>query len=240
MKKLIVILILAALVGCQNSSTTENSKFKTIMLKSSGEVETFPDMATFYINLNCIDKSIIISKKCLVDKSIELNEKLQSFGISKDDILTTSVDMNKSYVWRNNSNIFEGYRSSTTVFVTVKNIDKLDEIYTELLENRNLNLGGLNYSHSKLDSLKNEAYVSALEKSDILADKLLDKLPETKKEILKIGNIEISASMPDANDKKFEMDYEIREDVVNKNNSIAMSKGTVRVEATLYVEYQIK
>jgi len=210
------------------------------MIKSLGEVETLPDMATFHIDLNCLDKSIKDSKKCLVDKSNELNTNLQSFGINKDDILTTSVDMNKSYAWRNNSSVFEGYRSSTTVFVTVRNIEKLDEIYTELLENRNLDLGGLSYSHSRLDSLKNEAYVNALEKSGILTDILLGKLPESKKEILKIGNVEISASMPEANESKYEAEFDMEEVAVSKNKSIAISKGTVRVTATLFVEYQIK
>jgi uncharacterized protein YggE len=148
--------------------------------------------------------------------------------------------MNKSYAWRNNSSVFEGYRSSTTVFVTVRNIEKLDEIYTELLENRNLDLGGLSYSHSRLDSLKNEAYVNALEKSGILTDILLGKLPESKKEILKIGNVEISASMPEANESKYEAEFDMEEVAVSKNKSIAISKGTVRVTATLFVEYQIK
>ena len=239
MKLLIGICSLLFFVSCQSNTTVERSKFKTIMIKSFGEVETLPDMATFYIDLNCLDRSIKTSKKCLVDKSNELRNKLLSFGISKDDILTTSVNMEKSYVWRNNSSVFEGYRSSTSIFITVRDIDKLDEIYTELLENRNLDLGGLGYSHSKIDSLTNEAYVNALEKSEVLAEKLLQKLPESKKEVLKIGNIEISTSLPEANENKYQAEFEMEEGI-SKNKSIAISKGTVRVNATLFVEYQIK
>ena len=240
MKQLIGICSLLLLVSCQNNGSVEHSKFKTIMIKSVGEVETLPDMATFHIDLNCLDKSIKTSKKCLVDKSNELHDKLLSFGISKDDILTTSVDMNKSYTWRSNSRVFEGYRSSTTIFITVRDIEKLDEIYTELLENRNLDLGGLNYTHSRIDSLKNEAYVNALEKSGILTDRLLEKLPESKKEILKIGNIEISTSLPETKESKFGEEYEMVVAEDSKNKSIVISKGTVRVTATLYVEYQVK
>lgn len=240
MRRLIAILGVLILVSCQNGSSTESTKFKTIMIKSYGEVETLPDLASFHINLTCLDKSIKTSKNCLVDKSNELNAKLQSFGIKKDDILTTSVSMNKSFTWRNGSSEFEGYNSSTTVFITVRNLEKLDEIYTELLENRNLDLGGLSYSHSKLDSLKNEAYVNALEKSGILTDKLLDKLPESEKEILKIGNVEISATMPEANEAKYEEQFDMAEASVAKNQSISISRGTVVVNATLFVEYRIK
>ena len=239
MKKLFGISALLLLASCQQNATVDPSKFKTVMIQSMGEVETLPDMATFFIELNCVDKSVLTSKKCLIEKSNELHRKLHSFGINKEDILTTAVEMNKSYAWRNNSSVFEGFRSSTSIFITVKNIDKLDQIYTELLENRNIELGGLSYSHSKIDSLKNQAYLNALEKSAVLTDKLLEKLPETTKEILKIGNVAISASLPEPRNQKFLEQNEVAADATS-DSSIAISKGTVKVSATLYVEYQIK
>ncbi|HEY0045780.1 MAG TPA: SIMPL domain-containing protein [Flavobacterium sp.] len=224
------------LTSCQNS--TSPSRLKTIMIRSVGEIEALPDMATFQISLYCMDKSVQTSKKCLVDKSNDLTGRLQSFGINKNDILTTSVDMNKSYTWQNNTQIFQGYRSSTTVIVTVRDIERLDEIYTELLENRNLDIGGLNFSHTKLDSLENEAYAKALEKSGILADKLLNKIPESDKEILKIGNVEISASMPTAEEMSADAAYETVAAVQNQK-SVAISNGTIKIAATLFVEYKI-
>ncbi|MGX1023874.1 SIMPL domain-containing protein [Psychroflexus sp. MBR-150] len=236
MKQLFGVFSLLILVSCQNNPSVEPSKFKTITLKSYGEVETLPNMATFNISLNCLDKSIKSSKKCLVDKSNELQNKLLTFKIDKDDILTTSVNMSKSYTWINNSRVFEGFRGSTTVFVTIRNIDELDDIYTELLENRNLDLGGLSYSHTKIDSLKNEAYLNAFEKSEKLSDRLMQQIPESKKEILKIGNIEINASMP----QDTKPQYEMNDKLASNNTSIAINKGTIKITATLYVEYQIK
>lgn len=126
------------------------------------------------------------------------------------------------------------------MFVTVRAIEKLDEIYTELLENRNLDLEGLNYSHSKIDSLKNEAYINALWKSGILTDRLLEKIPESQKEILKIGNVEISASTPETERIEKRETRLFEEEMVSQNQSMAISTGTVKVTATLFVEYQIK
>ncbi len=241
MRNILCLLIAVMLIGCQNDTTLAPAKYKTIMIRSMGEVETLPDMATFYINLSCLQKSVKASKQCLVDKSNELNSKLLSFGIEQDDILTTSVDMNKSYTWRNNSQVFEGYNSSTTIHVTLRDINKLDQVYTELLENRNLDLGGLTYSHTKLDSLKNEAYVDALKKANTLTDKLLAELPSSDKEILKIGNVEISASLPESNQMRAQDSYNFAEaEIAVQNKSISISKGTVLVNATLFVEYQIK
>jgi len=239
MRTIFGIISMFILVGCQGNSPAERSKYKTLMIKSYGEIETLPDIATFYINLNCLEKSVKVSKKCLVDKSNELNGKLISFGIDQNDILTTAVNLNKNYKWVNNTQVFQGYNSSTRMFVTIRDIDKLDEIYTELFENRNLDLDGLSYSHSKIDSLKNEAYIDAYKKADILADKLLMELPESEKEVLKIGNVEISASVPETLEMEQEVLNEVRSQSA-KNQSIAISKGTVIVNATLFVEYQIE
>lgn len=239
MKQIIGILSLMLVIGCQSSSTPVSSKYKTVMIKSCGEVETLPNIATFQVNLSCLEKSITASKNCIVEKSNEMNKQLLAYGIQKDDLLTTAVNLNKSYTWQNGSRVFEGYKSSTTVFVTVRNIEKLDEIYTGLLENEHVDLGGLNYSHSKLDSLKNEAYIDALEKASILTDKLLEKLPEENKEILKIGNVEISSSMPEPNANQYNSEMIVSSREAN-SPSISINKGTVIVNATLFVEYQIK
>lgn len=237
MKNFIALFFLFSLVSCQRQAGVDPS-FKTIMIKSVGEMEAVPDQAKFRVSLYCLDKSVKASKNCLVLKSNELVKKLQSLGVKESDILTTSVSMDRSYAWRNNSNVFEGYRSATSLIVTIKNIDSLDEIYTELLENRNLELGGLEYNHSQIDSLKNEAYVQALKKSDVLADKLLEKLPEDDKEVLKIGNVEITASMPKTRNNYDA--YKTEEAVAVSNQSISINTGTIRIDATLFVEYQIK
>jgi uncharacterized protein YggE len=240
MKIIFGVLSVFILIGCQKTSPGERSKFKTIMIKSQGQTETLPDLATFNIGLDCLENSVKISKKCLVNKSNELNSKLLSFGIDKKDILTTAVNMNKNYKWINNMQVFQGYNSSTRMFVTIHDINKLDEIYSELLENRNLNLDGLSYSHSKIDSLENESYMDAFKKAGILADKLLRELPETDKEVLKIGNVEISASVPETLEMEQEAVNESFKSRAANKQSIAISKGTVLVNATLFVEYQIE
>lgn len=237
MKNILAIFILAAtLVACQNN--THHSMNKTIMIESQGKVEVLPDEASFYINLSCLDKSIATAKQCLVDKSNALIAQLTSFGIKKEDIMTTSVDLQKSYQWINNSQVFEGYRSTTVVHVKMRDISKLDEVYTQLLDNQNLELSGLSYTHSQMDSLKNDACVIALKKSGVLADKLLTELPEKNKEILKIGNVQITSSSPQpmmmANAEKR------MESTGYDAGSIAISKGMIEVNATLYVEYSIK
>lgn len=240
MKKILLLLSVIALVGCNNAEISDN-KFKTITIKSVGETEVLPDMATFQIYLSCKDRSIKQSKQCLIEKSNALHKQILSYGINTKDILTTSINMEKQYRWSKNSRIFDGYQSRTTMNVKLRDIDKLDELYTELLENKNLELRGLQYEHSQLDSLKNEAYVKALRKASVLADQLLEELPESNKEILKVGNQQLTASMPSAPRRSYNLQAEMTEVVEDQSvsNSVAINTGTVKVRATIFVEYQI-
>lgn len=227
------------LIGCQ-MKTNSSSTSKRIILKSVGEVETVPNLATFYINLNCLDKSIKASKACLVEKSNALQKQLQAIGIKNEDILTALIEMDKSYDWKNDSRVFEGYRSSTKVRVTVRNLNNLDQLYTDLLENSNLELYGLEYAHSKMDSLKNEAYLDALKKADILSDQLLSKMPEKNKEILSLGNVQFSSSPATNRQANFENDNFENSKFILDNQPIMVSKGNIQVQAILYVEYKVK
>jgi uncharacterized protein YggE len=240
MKYIIIICSILIFVSCQEQED-DNSKFKTVIIKSVGNVETLPDIATFYVSLSCVDKSITESKECLINKTSELTSKLTSFKIPGKDILTTSINMNKSYTWKNNSRVFEGYKSNTTVHITLKKIELLEDIYTDLIENKNTTINGLQYSSSKIDSLQNEAYINALKKSEILAEKLLENIPEKRKEVLKIGNIQISSSSPNSieinNNSNLRKSSEYKSQV---NKTVSISNGTVKINAILFVEYQIK
>lgn len=237
MKNLLALcLMLVTITSCQmNTSTTAtSSKMKTFMIESVGKVETMPNEASFYINLSCVDKSVAAAKECIVKQSNELMARLLAHGLKKEDIQTNNISLDKSYSWTNNTRVFEGYRSSTSLTVKVRDLDKLDVIYTDLLENEHLDLGGLSYSHSDMENLKNQAYVNALKKADVLAEKLLAELPEKNKEVLKIGNVQITSSNPVAQDTR--MMYAKAEDA----GSIAISTGMITIQATLYIEYLIK
>ncbi len=239
----IAVLLVATTILVGFRCRKSDGSFKTIMLKSEGKVETLPDMATFTIDLNCESTKVAESKKCLVEKSKTLTDRLLAFGIEQNDIKTTSISSYKSYIWKNNSHV-EGYRSTLTTYVTVRNLDKIDEIYTEFLEDKKLEISKFNYNHSKIDSLENEAYLVALNKANILADKLLTGLKESKKDVIKVGNVQISSTISNTNVGDEYIHYEKTlasdEALPIAKPYLSVNKGMVRVNATLYVEYRIR
>ena len=122
MKRLSIILSVILLVGC-----TTDKEYKTILLKTTGLVEITPDEANIVINAICVNMDINLAKSCLINITSKLNDDLLSSGIQKEDILTTNVSLSKDYIWRNNSDVFNGYRASTTTSIKVSDLKTLDE-----------------------------------------------------------------------------------------------------------------
>jgi uncharacterized protein len=230
MKRVFLILPFLMLVGCN----PEND-YKTILLKASGTVEIAPDEASIIITASCLNKDIRQARSCLIDITSNLDNDLRSFGIQKEDILTTNVNLSKQYIWSNNSEVFNGYSASTTTSVRVRDLKILDELYTNLLSNDKLTVGSLTYGHSKMDSLNNMAYLRALENANMLADQILTQLPEKNKSIVQVSNFEITKSESDP-----EIKYErLAENQELSKSNITINFGNMVAVQQLYVEYKI-
>ena len=101
MKRLFFILPALMLISC-----SPKNDYETILLRATGTVEIAPDEASIIINASCIDRDINQAKDCLIKITSDLNESLSEFGIQKEDILTTNVNLNKGSLWINNSEVF--------------------------------------------------------------------------------------------------------------------------------------
>lgn len=240
MKRILMLVLIGSLAACQSQQPpAERKAFKTIMLRSAGQVETSPDMASFRVGITCIDKNLKKAKECLVLRSNAVMETLKGFSIAEEDIKTTGVSLDKSFSWRRYSSVFEGYDASMGIIVSVRDLDQLEAVITELIDDQKVNLGRLSYSHSRLDSLENLAYQVALENADNSAEAVLSMLPESGKEVLKVGNVSISSSKPGYDYFEEDMDVMMIRSVNDRGN-INMSSGLIRVDALLYVEYRIQ
>lgn len=208
---------------------------KTILLQATGVVETMPDMATINIQVSCLEATAKAAKDCLVKQSNELNDFLLKSGIDEKDLLTTSMLLDKRFKWEHNKKVFEGYYCSTNTTITIRDLDALSVLYSQLLEMEKLSINGPNYTHSKMNELKNEAHANALNNANLLADRLLQELPESTKEVITISNTQINQMRT----KSYAMESRAMDANVASQN-VAINIGNVKVEARLQVEYLIK
>ncbi|MFT6717352.1 MAG: hypothetical protein ACJA0Q_002005 [Saprospiraceae bacterium] len=236
-----VILVMLLFSSCNQQVQPIKTIMKTMHLSSTGQISYVPNEAYISISLSCVDKNITKSKDCLLKKSDELQTLIKSHGIKEKHIITTAVNQSKSHEWRNSSSVFVGYNSSLSLQLTIKNLDVLEKLYPALLSKKNISLGYLSYTHSNMDSLKTLAYQDAIDKANKLAEDLLFKIPESTKEILKIGN----TSLPQGNyydeyrnDKKRLSLSENNE--IGKVKNLKMNAGTYFLSQSINVEYRIQ
>ena len=196
-------------------------------------------MATFTVNLSCLKSKVADARDCLVEQSNELTATLTDAGIPPADILTAAVNLNKEYDWTRNGQVFKGYRGSTSLLVTVEDLAVLGDLYTELLEDGQLDLYGLQYGHSRMDSLRNVAYLRALGQANALADQLAGQLPggETRR-IVAISNVDTRASAPPPAWGETSLQPVAAEQ--SAPQSLAINTGTMRVETELWVDYGVR
>ncbi len=240
---------LLVLQACHSDKPHHREQAKIIMLQSTGEVSVQPNEASITIYLNCLDKDIKKSKDCLVEKSEALNKQLESYGIKKEDIMTTAINRDKEHDWVRqydgspSKRIFKGYRSSVTTRVTVKDLKVLEELYPELLEDKDIDVHGLSLTHSDMDSLNNAAYMNAVDKADVLAEQLVERMGASEKEILRIGNTALPAMENDfyMEDREDKIMYNMQAgNTTLAKSKITINNGTVYVHKNLTIEYRVK
>ncbi len=235
--KILSPLFLFGLMSCQVTSTDTppQERYKTILIAADGVVDIEPNMASFSVGISSEKKKMADSRQLLAERQKVLLGILEEFGIADSDIQTGYISFRKNYKWVNNSKIFIGYISSLSTSITLKDISKIDDLYARLFEVEYLNPSSISFSHSDMESIREEAYQAALKNANSTVDKIMEELDESEKEILRIGN----AGLPQMGGVGFaiEQKNELRGNV--RKSKIQISNGTLQVSKNLSVEYKI-
>ncbi len=205
---------------------------KTIHIEMTGKASIEPNIATFSIAMECIKDTPNQANECLLLLSKKINQDLKKFNIKRNDITTHSINLTKEYKWDNRSKVFEGYKASQILTVTVRDLNSLNSIFPKLLNNDNLLVNNLKFSHTDIDSLRNKAYLDALKKANKLVDELLNELPENQKTIVNIQNVpERKNTFQQA---RMEMDT-----FASASSELEINTGLIEIEAILFIDYLI-
>lgn len=185
MRKFAYLLLTVTLVGCQ---TEKESDFLLLNLASIGEVKLIPDMASMSATVSCTDKIIERSAECSKRAIKDLFQLLDKNGVKKEDYHSSRIELEKEYTWRNSSNVFEGYKSSSTISIVFRDLDAMTQIVTGALTMKSVELYGLNYSHSQIDEFSQQAYLNALDNANVLAERMQAKVAGKSVQIIEISN----------------------------------------------------
>jgi uncharacterized protein YggE len=232
MKKLFYIIVVLSLFGCNGSNDVRSIP---VNIEASGEIEVLPDMASIAVNVSCTDKDLSKSTECTKMSIDKLFALLNEHHINRDDYHSSRIDLEKEYIWQNNSQVFNGYRSSSTINIVFRNLETLSVVITKIMTMKDASLNNLNYSHSELDAFASKAYLKAFDDSKMLADEIKNKLGGKSVEVSQISNIGEDFGIHESDAlKEKSLRY-----AANGPSTIQVNPGVLKIMRRIYVQYKI-
>lgn len=235
MKKIVYIIIVFTLYGCNQ---LDSKKPVYLNIQASGEVEVIPDIASITINVSCTNKDLYKSNDCTKKSITELFELFNKHKILKKDYHSSRINLEKEYIWKKNSQVFHGYTSSSTINVLFKDLESMSKVLTRTMLMKNIGVSNLSYSHSRIDKLANDAYLKALNNSQILASEIKNKIKGQSIEILEISNIDGKFSQH-AENKEY-LAKRARSNNFAEDSIIKINPGSLKLTKDIYVLYSLK
>ncbi|HEX7041768.1 MAG TPA: SIMPL domain-containing protein [Patescibacteria group bacterium] len=155
-----------------NSVTTTKSDL--FQVSGTGEVSEAPDSAE-------VDFGVTKSATTISDAQNQTNtnvdsllKALKNLGVGDKDIKTTSYNVNPNYDFRSGSQTINGYTVSQSIQLTVKSLDKLNNILDTLTANgaNLINQVSFTFSDAKKQQLEDKARQLAVEEAKTKAQSL--------------------------------------------------------------------
>ncbi len=122
-----------------------------------------PDIALVTIGASFLDVTAEGAAAKAGKEMTDLSAICKSLGIKSDDILSLGLAIDQEYRWENNTERVAGIRATDNLRITVRNIGTLKTLLDEALRTKINRLGGIAFTHSKIDSLRKTTCLRALD-----------------------------------------------------------------------------
>ena len=138
-----------------NFSTTTQSRGEPMIVTGEGKATAIPDIAKVSAGIEVNGQTLKQVQNDANQKSQNLVSAIKKLGIEDRDIKTTSYNIYPQQDYQANPPKITGYQVSISYEVTVRNLDKINDILTAVTANGANLVGGVNFDLS--DAAKNKA-----------------------------------------------------------------------------------
>lgn len=114
--------LLVLLASCSTTNPS-NSTERTVSVSGSGTVNLRADMVTFTVTVSETKTTTAKAQKAANAKMSKVLEIIRSFGVTDDNISTSSLNYSTQYKWTDGEEVRIGEQVSQSVTVKLENID---------------------------------------------------------------------------------------------------------------------
>lgn len=116
------VFLLVLLASCSTTNPS-NSTERTVSVSGSGTVNLRADMVTFTVTVSETKTTTAKAQKAANAKMSKVLEIIRSFGVTDDNISTSSLNYSTQYKWTDGEEVRIGEQVSQSVTVKLENID---------------------------------------------------------------------------------------------------------------------
>jgi uncharacterized protein len=157
-------------------SITQTTTNKQSAFNVTGESEliTVPDQAQVNVGIAVKRSSVAEAQSEANSVANNISSQLKTLGIDADDIKTTNYSINPDYDYKNNRQNIIGYNVSSSIRVTVRDIDQVNQVIDTATAGGANRVNGVQFTLSKerRDELTEQAREEAIDDAKANAKEL--------------------------------------------------------------------
>lgn len=224
------ILVLTILVFLPHTSFSSEN-IRTIMVNGNATITDKADFATIHTQLKVISPTVEESYTAVTKSLTEIAAALQPLGISKENLITSTISQGTEYAWQNNSQTAVGYYSACALFIKIPQISDTFRVHAKLAGFQNLMTGATEYGRNDEAQMQIAALQQALKDAKAKAQAMAETLGVKLGEVQHIQEAEDAPFRPVNREAKL-ASMPVDPGEVTTTGTIAVT-GNVSVEFTL-------
>jgi uncharacterized protein YggE len=135
-----------------------------IVTEGKAQISAAPDIAIVTFETESKQDSSFAAKKNVDRRINDFLEGLEGFGIDEKNVSASSILTSPNYYYDDDDKkVLDGYVASRTIKITLKQIEKLNDLLNFALEVKVNEIRDIEFQSSRKEVLKEEAFANAVE-----------------------------------------------------------------------------
>jgi hypothetical protein len=118
----------------------------SVIVRGTAAATVSPDRAELTLEVSHVASDAAAALANVAQRSQQLIDMLSSHDIGRTDWATEGVHVGEEHEWKNNRHVLVGYRASTSVSVTVRDLDKVGVLINESVTLASASVRSLSFS----------------------------------------------------------------------------------------------
>jgi uncharacterized protein YggE len=186
MKTIAIVLFSLSIAASAAAQTVEPPQ---IIVTGEGVVKATPDQAWVSIGSETRSKISKDAQQRNAEAMTAVIRKIMSFGIQKEAIKTTAIDLQMEFDYANGKQTPRGYVARNTVEVRVDELPKLGDVLDAVVNSGATNLHGVRFDVKQRDQLEAAALQTAVKNASAKAQAIAQGSNRAVDRILKIEEV---------------------------------------------------